>query len=507
MLRLIWMMHRQELASSLELLAKTNAFHLAAHNRLGKIKNLDEIQQLFESRIRYKRLNSLQTLLNDRLPEKTLLNYRLVELPRKGLTPPDGAIKLAGSIFLWAGGVPPEEFEDQFYDPQNKPEGELPFKLDSRQWQLLFDTQTSIAYVGSWAIIDGWIPASEQDRFMQLLDGEAFSITEAESCGLALEQTPSLQRRPSFLNGFAAMMRMFGVTGYRELDPTLVLGFGFAFIFGLMFADLGQGLLMFLVGIWLSRGAADKPTLWSHAGQVMIPIGLSSAFFGAMFGSCFAHEDWIPALWFHPMDQIIFYLSVCIVIGMVMICVGMVIGLVNAWRTWHWKQAIWSDFGLVGLLFYICMIILISGLFSDNDTVQFYGMVAGAFILAAFLLHQFFSMHDESLLMRVMLSLINLYDFCLKFLVQTISFVRIAAFTIAHIALSSVLLIAMDASADLPILSWSIFVLGNFAIIIIEGLLVSIQVVRLHFFEFFTKFVSGQGIAFKPLVYPKEVIL
>ncbi|MES0370833.1 MAG: V-type ATPase 116kDa subunit family protein [Mariprofundaceae bacterium] len=507
MLRLVWVVRRQQIASSLARLVKTGVFHLAEHHMLGETENLDELQRLFESKTRHKRLTALQAMLTDKLPEKTLLNYRLIELPHKELTPPDGAVEAADGILLWAGGVPPEELESHFYDPHSKSEAALPFEMDDCRWQMLFDTQASIGYVGSWAIIDGWIPASEQERIMKLLHSEAFSITDAESCGLALEQVPSLQRRPSFLNGFAAMMRMFGVTGYRELDPTLVLGIGFVFMFGLMFADLGQGLLMFLVGVWLSRGAAERPTLWTHAGQVMIPIGLSAAFFGAMFGSCFAHEDWIPALWFHPMDQILFYLGVCIVIGMTVICMGMAIGLINAWRTWHWKQAIWSDFGLVGLLFYTSMIILVSGLFSGHATLQLYGMIASASILTAFLLHQLFSMGDESVLMRIMLSLINLYDFCLKFLVQTISFVRIAAFTIAHIALSTVLLIAMDASAELPLLSWSIFVLGNFAIIIIEGLLVSIQVVRLNFFEFFTKFVSGQGIAFKPLAYPKEASL
>ncbi|MFQ5581168.1 MAG: V-type ATPase 116kDa subunit family protein [Mariprofundaceae bacterium] len=503
MLRLIWVVPDERLPASLQLLADTQRFHLSKQHHVGEATDLAALKQLYEARNRYQRHHSIQQLLQDRMPEHTLLKYRIGEMPRKTLFP-EGIVKTEGGTFLWAGKTPPEEIEACVCDIGKVPEP-LPFECDDIQWRLLFDTDCAIGHVHSWAVIDGWIPASERKRFDRLLAGEAVSITVAEDSELPLEEVPTLFQRPRFLDGFAALMRMFGMTGYREIDPTLILGIGFVLMFGLMFADLGQGLLMFVTGLWLTRaGSPSGAGIWRNVGQVMVPVGLSSAFFGAMFGSFFAHEDWIPALWFHPMEQILFYLTASIVIGMITICTGMVFGMINAWQTWRWQEILWDDFGPVGFSFYLAMILFAAGFATESTSIEWTSAGFAICGLLAMGTHHFLDMQKESMPMRCFLAIIEVYDFCLKFLVQTMSFVRIAAFTVAHIALSTVLLLAVDALSSTPWAAWIIFILGNFAIIVIEGLLVTIQVIRLHFFEFFTKFVAGQGTLFRPLSATKE---
>ncbi|MDQ7010308.1 MAG: V-type ATPase 116kDa subunit family protein, partial [Mariprofundaceae bacterium] len=491
------------LATSLQLLADTHLFHLSEHDHLGRAENLDTLKQLYEARNRYRRLHAIRKQLQDRLPLQPLLQYRVGEAPHKASLP-TGTVRTEEGAFLWAGEKPPEEIEALAEDVDKEPEP-LPMELTDEQWRLLFATERAIGRIQAWAVIDGWIPAAEQQRFRRLLDGEAVAIISAEESELPLREVPVRFSRPRFLDGFAALMRMFGVSGYREIDPAPVLGIGFVMMFGLMFADLGQGLLMFALGLWLAwYGWRSVGNFWRRTGQVMAPIGLSSAFFGAMFGNCFAHEDWIPALWFHPMDHILFYLAASIVIGMVTICAGMIFGMINAWRTRRWREVAWDDFGPVGFCFYLALILLAVGLATERAVAEWIGAGLALCGLLAMGMHHFLASRQENPVMRCFLTIIEIYDFCLKFLVQTMSFVRIAAFTVAHIALSTVLLLAVDALSSSPWAAWSVFIIGNFAIIVIEGLLVTIQVIRLHFFEFFTKFVAGQGKLFRPLSAPGE---
>jgi len=268
----------------------------------------------------------------------------------------------------------------------------------------------------------------------------------------------------------------------------------------MMFADLGQGMVMFLsafgIYVWASRSGLKG---WQGFGLVLAPIGLSAMLFGALFGSCFGYEELFPALWFHPMDDILFYLGASIFLGMATILSGMCLGLFNHWRMHAMKRLMWDHFALPGVIFYSGLILLVldlAGFISGMTIPAVFLCGAASFIVA---LHEAWSWKQSGYLMRLFIIILESFEFTMKFLVQTISFARIAAFTIAHLALSSVVILATETTAFSPVLSGMVFILGNMLIIIGEGALVAIQVLRLHFFEFFTKFVQGEGTLFMPL--------
>lgn len=494
MTRLTWIVSKERLATCLQQLSETEAFQPIDRHSLGELEDLQPLKLLLQAEQRYLRLRAAGQLLEG-LPEKPLLNYEIGTL--SGSTSlPQGAVQIDAELFLWVGGNPPADLK-----PSSPPPDRPELALTEHQCRLLFATADQVGHVENWAIIDGWIPRKKTKRFNELLRNECISLTPAEDSGLSLARVPSLFRRHKIMEGFAALMRLYGVTGYRELDPTPLMTISFTLMFGMMFADLGQGLLLSLLGFWLysQRWPRSNSTLRHYAGLLLMPIGLSAAIFGILFGSMFAREDWIPALIYHPMDEVYLSLAISVIFGIGVLCISMFIGLLNAWLSGHLKERLWDNFGLIGLLFYLALIGLTLGYWAQWTGLKYLCLTLASAGLIIMALRNFALMEQEPIGLRLFATLVETYDFAVKFVVHTLSFVRLAAFTFAHIALSMALVIIVELLSGHAWLAWSIFVIGNILITVIEGFLVCIQVIRLHFYELFTKFISGGGIPFVPL--------
>ncbi len=514
MLRLTWFVPEERLAQGLETLAKTGVFHLIDHVFLGDRRDISGLKEAYRQN-RHARMHILATRMLQQFPDSTLLHYRMGVLPGEvmGHIHAPGLFVLNDGLFLWAGkGEPPDTLTPYLFPARVQIPPPLPLSMDEKQWALFFATAERVGSVASWSVIDGWIPAGAEGRIRKLLNGEAVWMASAEESGLPLREVPVLYERPSWMEGFSLLMNNFGTTAYRELDPAFFLAAGFVLLFGMMFADLGQGLLLALLGwlLLLASGNRIGPS-WARGrsarvvADVLIPIGLSAAFFGAMFGSCFAREDLIQPLWFHPMDQVMFYLGTTIGIGMAMIAGGLLLGMLNAIRGRRMSEIFWDKYGPVGLIFYTGLVALVISLFLQAPVLVPAGLLLCLGAVLIIMVRGFWTAASEAMVTRVFLGLLEGFDLVTKFSVQTISFARIAAFTLAHIGLSKAVVLIADILAGWPILPEVTMVLGNIFIIVLEGLLVSIQVVRLHFFEFFTKFVMGGGRPYVPLVMKEGV--
>ncbi|WP_108650958.1 V-type ATPase 116kDa subunit family protein [Dongshaea marina] len=476
MARLVWVVPREQLASCLQQLAETESFQPNDQQSLGDVDDLHLLRQLRRTQQIDCRLHHVKQALKN-LPEKTLLSYEIGV--RSGSAPlPQGAIPIDNDLFLQVGR--------QLSSPEARrppsPDTQAP-ALNDHQFELLFSTEQQIGYTRDWAIIDGWIPARRMPQFNEMLKHQTFALIPAEETELPLSQVPSLFHRHKILEGFGSLMKLYGITGYRELDPTPILAISFSLMFGLMFADLGQGLLLFLLGLWLfNRGAKDqKWQSYKLAGLLLMPIGVSAAFFGTLFGSLFAHEDWIPALIFHPMQQVVHFLILSIFVGISVLCLGMGIGILNAWLSGRFRKQLWDNFGPIGLLFYLASIGLSLGYWLQQTSIIYFSLALMGACLACIAIRHFLLLVDEPLGLRLMITVIETYDFAIKFIVQTLSFIRLAAFTFSHIALSMALLMIVELLSSNLLLASLAFVLGNILIALIEGILVCIQVTRLHF--------------------------
>lgn len=290
---------------------------------------------------------------------------------------------------------------------------------------------------------------------------------------------PQVLDNPAWLKPFEPFVRAFGVPAGDEADPTLVLAFVVPLLFGYMFGDVGQGLILFALG-WHLRHRYPEA-------RVLLPAGVSAMVFGFLFGSLFGREDLIPALWVHPLVDPITVLAVPLVFAVGLLSLGQLLGGLGA--LWRGELTRWV---LVDLGFLVLYLGLIAWLAGGSDYAWLPLLGAGWYLVGSFLVHH--------RLLGTLAAFGHLVEGGVQILVNTLSFARVGAFALAHASLSSAVVTMADAA---PL--WAgllIMVLGNLLIILLEGLVVSIQTTRLVLFEFFNRFLRGSGRVFRPLPVP-----
>lgn len=291
---------------------------------------------------------------------------------------------------------------------------------------------------------------------------------------------PSRLDNPAWIRRFEAFARLLGQPGPREADPSGWVALIAPLMFGFMFGDVGQGALLCAAG-WLLRRRA--PLL-----GLLVPGGAMAMLFGLLFGSVFAREDLLPALWLHPLQRPVTLLAVAVAFGAAVLLGGLALNALQA--NWRGEARRWwaRDAGLV--LAYLSLLaawawpalgwLFPAGAlwFALGSTIDTRSSRAGA--LAG--------------------GLAQFVEQVLQLTVNTVSFARVGAFALAHAGLSLAVVGVAEAVGGLGY--WLVLVLGNAVIIGLEGLVVGIQTTRLLLFEFFVRFVKGSGRPFRPLQPP-----
>ncbi len=297
---------------------------------------------------------------------------------------------------------------------------------------------------------------------------------------------PQVLKNPPWLKPFELFARALGVPGDDEADPTPLLAVVVPLLFGYMFGDVGQGLVLVAVGLWLWRQRGLE------AGRLVVLCGGSATFFGFLFGSLFGIEHLIPALWVHPLQQPLLVLAVPLVFAVLLLSLGQLLaglGALAAGRLGRWLAV---DAGL--LVIYLGLV----------GTAALPGAGLGWLALLGlgwYLAGSYWVAHR---LLGTLAAVGHLAEGGMQLLTNTLSFARVGAFALAHAALSEAIVTmahTAPAWAMLPIL-----VAGNLVIILLEGLVVSIQTTRLVLFEFFNRFLRGTGRVFSPLPAPPAIV-
>lgn len=291
---------------------------------------------------------------------------------------------------------------------------------------------------------------------------------------------PLVLRNPGWARSFEVFSRMLGTPGRDESDPSMILAVIASLIFGFMFGDVGQGAIVLVAGLALARRLP--------LARILIPGGLMAMVFGVLFGSVFCREDIIPALWIHPLAEPIMMLIVGVMAGVVVITIGLVLDAVQT----HWRGEVllwWAH--RAGLL------VAYAGLLVtpfQYDALFVAAVGALWFVLGAAVLAK------RSKLSALTEAAAEFVEEILRLLVNTVSFARIGAFALAHAGLSVAVLEMATASGHYGY--WIVLLVGNIVMVALEGMVVSIQTTRLLLFEFFVRFLTGAGRAFKPLPPP-----
>jgi V/A-type H+-transporting ATPase subunit I len=296
---------------------------------------------------------------------------------------------------------------------------------------------------------------------------------------------PMVLQNPWWARPFELFAGMLGTPAGDEADPSRLVALLVPLLFGYMFGDVGQGFVLLLAGLLLQR---RWPLL-----RILVANGAASMLFGVVFGSVFGREDVIPALWVHPIEQPLVVLAVPLVAGVLVLLLGLLLNALEA--GWRGELRRWLQVDAAVLVMYLS---LLAALFIPGSlAVTLFGL---GWYLAGSLGNT-----SSNVLARAATALGSLVEQLMQLLINSISFVRVGAFALAHAGLSLAFAIMAESTGSL-VAGLLILLLGNVIVILLEGLVVTIQTTRLVLFEFFIRFLRGSGRTFRPLAMPEHVI-
>lgn len=358
-------------------------------------------------------------------------------------------------------------------------------------------------------ILCGWMGEDDVKKFLKESekDDRVFVVVE-EDREKFFGEPPTKLKNPKFFKPFEMFIRMYGLPASDEMDPTIFVALTYTFIFGAMFGDVGQGLCLFVFG-----GLLYLIKKINLAGIISI-AGLFSTFFGFMFGSLFGFENILEARWLRPVEamtnlpfigQLNTVFVVAIAFGMALNILVMIFNVVNAAKKHDLENLLFSHNGLAGLVFYgflvLTIVLYMTGHKVPGNVMMavFLGVPVLLFVFKEPLGNLVEKRHkkmEEGKVMFFVQAFFELFETMLSYFSNTISYVRIGAFAVSHAAMMEVVLMLSGATEGST--NWIVFVLGNILVCGLEGLVVGIQVLRLEYYEMFSRFYRGTGREFKP---------
>lgn len=368
--------------------------------------------------------------------------------------------------------------------------------------------------VNTFYILCGWMSNRDAAAFQKEIssDKKTFCFMEDDHNNI-ISKPPTKLHNPRLFKPFEMFIQMYGLPAYNEIDPTILIGITYSFLFGFMFGDVGQGMCLLLGGLLLYR--LKKINL----AAILSCCGFFSTIFGFLFGSFFGFENIIQAVWLRPMEHMtslpfigklntVFIVAVSI--GMGIILMTMVLNIINSIRFHDPERTLFDTNGTAGLVFYASLMLTIVLYMTGNSIpaaillVIMFGLPLAVMFFKeplANLVERKAQIMPKEKGMFVVQGFFELFEVLLSYFSNTLSFVRVGAFAISHAAMMEVVLMLSGAEAGTP--NWLVVVLGNLFVCGMEGLIVGIQVLRLEYYELFSRFYRGTGRAFKP--YGKKI--
>ncbi|HDQ45262.1 MAG TPA: hypothetical protein ENN17_07190 [bacterium] len=364
-------------------------------------------------------------------------------------------------------------------------------------------------------LLSGWLPRTSLNPLIAELKHatgnrcviETMPAENVESVRAGRTEVPVRLRNPKIFRPFELITSAYGVPAYQTIDPTPVVAISFLLMFGMMFGDVGHGAVLLLLGFLLSFGSRSRTT--GQAGGILIYAGLSSILFGFLFGSVFGIEHWLPSIWVRPMDSISRLFKTAIYFGIGMICVSIAINVINGLMRRDLIHVLLDKAGLVAAVLYWSGIVIVTRILSADPSIRGKTPILIIILLASAMTLLFLrepilhlaegrkKLYPDGVATGIIGGLMEVLEIVLGFLTNTVSFIRVAAFGLAHTGL----LMAVFSLSDMVggVGSVLIHLFGNIVIILLEGMIVTIQVMRLEFYEFFGRFFKEGTVLYHPV--------
>nr|WP_072537323.1 V-type ATPase 116kDa subunit family protein [Anaerococcus mediterraneensis] len=346
--------------------------------------------------------------------------------------------------------------------------------------------------------LTGWVPESKIEDFKSLTN--KYDKTSVKVKNKANEHVPTKLKNNKLFSPFEFLVNMYGAPNYNELDPTPFFAITYMILYGMMFGDIGQGLVFVLLSFFV-----DKRN--KTFGALIRRIGFSACFFGLMYGSVFGIENLIPALLIKPFDNIMKVLIASVAFGIALLFISYCLGIYNkVYKQHNIEEGIFGKEGLAGLMMMISFVLLILNIVKVSPLPKEVGLV----ILIISIVMIIFSkpiaakiekrekVFESSAFDYYVESSFSIIEALLSVFSNLVSFTRVGAFAINHVGLYMAFEV-MSKIAGGGIKGLIILILGNILIIGLEGMIVFIQGLRLEFYEMFSKYYQGNGRKFRPI--------
>jgi len=381
----------------------------------------------------------------------------------------------------------------------------------------LMKVESNMGRCGTTVFFEVWVPKLQLEKVVE----EIKNITQGKC---VIEEAPPtsedvvptvIKPVPRFFEAFEKLTFSLGYPRPEEVNPVLLMAITFPFLFGIMFADVGQGAILLALGFILLyfRGKVDINKVgdimryFIVSGGLFVLCGTSAIIFGFLFGEFFGPSGVLhPILLaeigpfqiggFDPMHEPLSMLRFAILVGVIMLSLGLVMRVVNNVKKRRPKSALISSFWIWLLLGGFFMWVYWGGISNitrwfAEGTFMFLGLIVTPVALIG-------------IVTATSGSIMEGIDFSIEVLIEsldhTISFSRLAALFLTHTALNYMfLIIAGVENGVFTLQSIPIIMIGSILALSIEGLVVFVHCLRLHWVELLPEFYSGKGTPYEPL--------
>ena len=341
----------------------------------------------------------------------------------------------------------------------------------------------------------GWIPEDNLKKLIPKLKKDEIEYT-IKSHDEVASTPPTKLKNIKLVKPFESIVKMYGIPNYTETDPSIFVAITAFLMFGFMFGDIGQGAVILIIGLILKK-------MKKSLGSIFVAGGISAIIFGFLYGSIFGKEDIIKGILPSPMDNITNMLIAGMTVGAILIIVAMILNIKNGITNKDKGKIFFDKNGLAGLVFYVSVLVLIIGYLLKGKMLISLGLSLALIIIPLLLI--LFKDNLEKIIDKkktqekssIVEKIFELIEMLLNIASNTISFVRLAAFAINHVGLCMAIYILSDMFGSAG--SIIVGIIGNIIVIALEGLIVAIQVLRLEYYELFSRFYSGDGKEYIPL--------
>ena len=346
--------------------------------------------------------------------------------------------------------------------------------------------------------IMGWVPERELPGFLSMAEAFGSLDCKAEDAANAGLTPPTKLKNGLLGRIFEPFLRMYGLPNYQEHDPSAFMAITYCLFFGIMFGDVGQGVLLSLFGFFFMWKVKK---MW--LGRIVACCGVGSVIFGFVYGSVFGFEEWLPGFKILHGSNVVYLLLASLVLGALMILYVMVLNITNGIRQKDYGKIFFGPNGLAGMVFYLGLLMAaalallgVVNLFRVWYVLPVLILPLIVIMLQEPLTHLASGHKGEKEPIGGMLvgGFFELFEALLSFLTNTLSFLRVGAYAITHVALMLVVH-ALAGSGNIVVL-----VLGNLFVMALEAVLVCIQVLRLEFYEMFGRFYQDSGREYTPKI-------